>query len=162
MPKLLARFRVIGAEFAKFGIVGAVCTVVDVGLFNVFHFGLDIDPLLAKTASVVIAVTVSYLGNRHWSFRHRARTGFRREYALFFGLNGVGLALALGCLAFTKYALGLTGPLALNVAGNVIGMGMATLFRFWSYRRWVFPAAPSTPGSAEPVVPEVAPEAVLA
>jgi putative flippase GtrA len=132
--------RALISQFAKFGVVGAVCTVIDVGLFNVLHFGAGVDPLLSKTLSVAIAATVSYFGNRHWSFRERAHTGFGREYTLFFVLNAVGLGMALACLAITKYALGLTGPLALNLAGNVIGMGAATLFRFWSYRRWVFPA----------------------
>ena len=143
-----AALRTIAAEFGKFGVVGLVCTVVDVGLFNLLHSGARVDPLLAKTVSVAVATTVSYVGNRHWSFRHRARSGVPREYSLFFVLNAVGLAIALGCLAFTKYALGLTGPLALNIAGNVVGMGAGTLFRFWSYRRWVFRAPGVTPAPA--------------
>jgi putative flippase GtrA len=130
--------RGVAGEFAKFGVVGLVCTVIDVGLFNLLHSGYGVDPLLAKTVSVVVATTASYVGNRHWSFRDRARSGVAREYPVFFLLNGVGLLMALACLAFTKYVLGFTGPLALNLAGNVIGMGSATLFRFWSYRRWVF------------------------
>ncbi|CAM3631012.1 hypothetical protein GCM10009799_48880 [Nocardiopsis rhodophaea] len=36
--------------------------------------------------------------------------------------------------------LGLDSPLARNISGNFIGVGLATLFRFWSYRLWVFPA----------------------
>jgi putative flippase GtrA len=139
-----ARYRAtaltMAGEFAKFGVVGAVCTVIDIGLFNAFHFGLGIDPLLAKTLSLLVAVTVSYLANRHWSFRHRSYTGYRREYVLFFVINAVGLAFSLACLAVTKYGLDLTGPLALNIAGNVVGMGGGILFRFWAYRRWVFPA----------------------
>ena len=143
--------RALAAEFAKFGVVGAVCTVVDVGLFNVLHLTAGLEPLGSKTVSTVVAVTVSYAGNRHWSFRHRARLGVTREYSVFFLLNGVGLAIALVCLALTTYVLGLTGPLAVNVAGNVVGMGAATAFRFWSYRRWVFPpaaaSAPSYPAA---------------
>ena len=135
--------RAIVAEFAKFGIVGAICTVIDFGLFNVFHLTFGIDPLVSKTLSVSIATTCSYFGNRHWSFRHRARSGFGREFIRFYVLNGIGLGIALICLAITKYGLGLTGPLALNIAGNVVGMGLATFFRFWSYRRWVFVGQPS-------------------
>ena len=137
--RLNAWLRAIAAEFAKFGIVGAVCTVLDVGGFNLLHFGAHVDPLLAKSVSVAVATTASYLGNRHWSFRARGGKGFSREYPLFFLLNAVGLGFALVCLAVTKYGFGLTGPLALNLAGNVVGMAGATVFRFWSYRRWVFP-----------------------
>lgn len=132
--------RSIAAEFAKFGLVGALCTVIDVGLFNVLHFAAGVDPLLAKSISVAVATTASYLGNRHWSFRARGGKGFGREYPVFFLLNAIGLGFALACIAVTKYGFGLTGPIALNLAGNVIGMGGATIFRFWSYRRWVFPA----------------------
>ena len=159
--RLSTWLRAIAAEFAKFGVVGAVCTVIDIGLFNGLHFGANVDPLLSKSISVAVATTASYLGNRHWSFRRRGGKGFSREYPLFFLLNAIGLGFSLACLAVTKYGFGLTGPLALNLAGNVVGMGLATIFRFWSYRRWVFPAEadseeippPKTGISAQPSLP---------
>jgi putative flippase GtrA len=143
---------VLVAEFSKFGVVGVVCTVIDVGLFNVLHFGARIDPLASKSISVAVAATVSYLGNRHWSFRRRGGSGFGREFPVFFLLNAIGLGFSLACLAITKYGFGLTGPIALNLAGNVVGMGLATVFRFWSYRRWVFPPVASSPQQADPRV----------
>jgi len=141
--------RAVVAEFAKFGVVGAVCTVIDIGLFNVLHFGAGVDPLGAKSLSVAIATLTSYLGNRHWSFRSRGGKGFSREFPLFFVLNAIGLGFSLACLAVTKYWLGFTGALALNLAGNVIGMAGATIFRFWAYRRWVFPAVVIEPAPAD-------------
>ncbi|HET7902219.1 MAG TPA: GtrA family protein [Candidatus Nanopelagicales bacterium] len=131
-------------EVAKFGVVGVVALVVDVGLFNLLRFAggegpMYDKPLTAKIVSVCVATTVAYFGNRYWTFRHRGRTSFHREYLLFFVLNGVGLAISVGCLWFSHYALGLTGPVADNISANVIGLGLGTLFRFWSYRRWVFP-----------------------
>lgn len=139
------KVRLIWREAAKFGVVGLVALVVDVGLFNLLRFaggeGPFYDrPLTAKVISVVAATTVAYFGNRHWTFRHRERTGFAREYVLFFVLNGIAMAIALGCLWFSHYALGLTSVLADNISANVIGLGLGTLFRFWSYRKWVFPA----------------------
>lgn len=130
-------------ESVKFATVGSLGFVVDIIVFNALLYGsgpLNDKPLTAKTVSVVVATLVTYTGNRHWTFRHRARTGVVREYALFCLLNGVGLAIALGCLATSRYLLGFSGPLADNVAANVIGLGLGTLFRFWSYRKWVFPA----------------------
>jgi putative flippase GtrA len=52
------------------------------------------------------------------------------------------LGIALACLATSRYVLGFSGPLADNVAANVVGLLLGTLFRFWSYRKWVFPATP--------------------
>jgi putative flippase GtrA len=130
-------------EVAKFGAVGLVALVVDVGLFNLLCFSasspLHSKVLTAKIVSVSAATTVAYFGNRYWTFRHRGRTSFHREYLLFFVLNGVGLAISVGCLWFSHYALGLTSPLADNISANVVGLGLGTMFRFWSYRRWVFP-----------------------
>ena len=85
-------------EVAKFGAVGLVALVVDVGLFNLLCYGVS-SPLhgkvlTAKIVSVCVATTVAYFGNRYWTFRHRGRTSFHREYLLFFVLNGVGLAIS--------------------------------------------------------------------
>jgi putative flippase GtrA len=111
-------------------------------------------PLTAKAISVTVATTVSYFGNRYWTFRHRGRTSFHREYLLFFVLNGVGLAISDGCLWFSHYVLNLRGAVADNISANVIGLGLGTLFRFWSYRRWVFPE--DTAEADEPAIPTVA------
>lgn len=132
-------------EIAKFGVVGLIALVVDIGLFNLLRFaggeGPFYDrPLTAKAISVIAATTVAYIGNRYWTFRQRGRTHMAREYILFFVLNGVGMLIALSCLWFSHYALGLTSALADNISANVVGLALGTMFRFWSYRRWVFPA----------------------
>ena len=134
-------------QIMKFGVVGLVALVVDVGLFNILRFAggegpLYDKPLTAKVISVIVATTVAYIGNRIWTFSDRGRTSYLREYVLFFVLNGVALLITLSCLWFSHYALGLTSPLADNISANVIGLGLGTLFRFWSYRKWVFPEVP--------------------
>jgi len=128
-------------ELAKFGIVGLSALVVDIGLFNLLlYFGpLDGKPLTAKVVSVAAATTVAYFGNRFWTFKHRGRTSFAREYMLFFALNGVAMLIAVGCLWVSHYALGFESALADNISANVIGLGLGTMFRFWSYRKFVFP-----------------------
>lgn len=141
------RFEDLLHQIAKFGVVGLVALVVDVGLFNLLRFAggegpLYDKPLTAKVISVIVATTVAYIGNRIWTFSDRGRTSYLREYVLFFVLNGIALGITLSCLWFSHYALGLTSPLADNISANVIGLGMGTLFRFWSYRKWVFPEVP--------------------
>lgn len=132
--------RRLGAEVAKFGTVGAIAFVIDVGLFNILRAGVLADsPLTAKTISVVVATGFAYVANRNWTYRDRARTGYGRETALFFATNAVALLISWACLAFTHYLLGLDSQLADNISGNVIAVGLGTLFRFWVYRTWVFP-----------------------
>jgi putative flippase GtrA len=134
-------------ELAKFGIVGLVALVFDIGIFNLLRFyggqgPLYDKPITAKIISVAVATTVAYFGNRYWTFRDRGRTNFGREYVLFFVLNGVGMLIAITCLWVSHYLLDLTGPVADNISANVIGLGLGTIFRFWSYRKWVFPNDP--------------------
>ena len=146
------------AEVAKFGVIGIIAFAIDIGVFNLLRVagdGFFVDkPLTAKVISVTLSTTFAYFGNRFWTFRDRGRTSMRREYLLFFALNAIGLMISLGCLWFSHYALGFTSLLEDNLSGNVIGVGLGTLFRFWAYRKWVFPeevvAATSTSETSRP------------
>lgn len=130
-------------EGLKFGVVGAVAYVVDTGVFNLLlHVGsdpaLEGRPLTAKVVSVSVATMVAWLGNRYWTFRRRRRSAVPRELLLFVVVNVGGLLLALVPLAVSRYVLGLTSPVADNIAANVVGLALGTLFRFLMYRTVVF------------------------
>lgn len=132
----------LAGELGKFGTVGAAAYAVDFGLFNLLRFQADQGALFSKTVSTLVAVAVAYAGNRSWTWRNRSRHGIRRESVMFALVNGAGLLFQLACLQFTLHVLRLDGPLAENIAGNVVGTGVGTLFRFWAYRTWVFPQLP--------------------
>jgi putative flippase GtrA len=129
-------------ELGKFFSVGALAYVVGVGGFNILvHLEsapLASKPLTASIISGIVSIFVAYLGNRHWTWRDRARSGARREISLFFIINGIALIFNVICLAISRYVLGFESALADNIAANVIGVGLGTLFRFWSYRTIVF------------------------
>jgi putative flippase GtrA len=150
---LYDRFQVLIHEIAKFGIVGAFNAGLDIALFNVLR-AQGVGPLTSKALSVSVAATSSYFMNRHWSFAHRARTGVRREYVLFIILSGVGLLITEICLGTSHYLLGFTSTFADNVSANGVGLVLGTLWRFWSFKRWVFlPAAdPDLPSPAEAAI----------
>ena len=137
LGRLRRRYDVVAREAAKFGAVGAVNTVLDFAVLNALVFGMGLAPLRSKVLSTAVAATSSYLMNRHWTFRHRDRQGVRREYVLFFLLNAVGLAIALVVLGVVRYGFDQESALAINAA-NVLGLGLGTVFRFWSYRRFVW------------------------
>lgn len=138
LRELYSRVDHLVHEVMKFGVVGAVAFMVDIGVFNLLRVGLDQQPIRSKVVATVLATTVAYFGNRHWTFRHRDRSGLGREYSLFFVFNGVGLAIAMSCLAISHYVLDFRSPLADNISANGIGLVLGTSFRFWAYRRWVF------------------------
>lgn len=131
-------------ELLAFGVVGLLGYVTDVGIFNLLRYAgdpglLQAKPLTAKAISVTVAIVVTYLGNRHWTWRRRPRRGHQREFVLFLGFSLAGMAISLACLAVSHYGLGLTSALADNVSANVVGLVLGTAFRFWTYRTYVFP-----------------------
>ena len=135
-------------EALKFGLVGGINTAINYAVFNALALTIFVDGQLKATViATVVATITSYLMNRHWTYRDRPKSAMQREYALFFLFNGVGLLIELGVLAAAKYGLGMTSLLALNVA-KTGGVVLATLFRFWSYRTFVF--QPAAPAEAKP------------
>ncbi len=147
VPSAAERFRAAGLAFtkklAKFGVVGAGAYILDVGIFNLLcYWGAEPvlagEPFLAKVISTAVATVAAWLGNRYWTFRRTRRENARRELVLYVVMCMIGLGISLGCLWVSHKLLGLTSPLADNISANVVGLGVATAFRFWSYQRFVF------------------------
>lgn len=152
---LYDRFAHIIRELGKFGVVGGICYFIDLAVFNLAEGAFGWPWFPALLLSTVISASAAFLGNRYWTWRHASRNALHREYGLFFMFNLVGLAISSGMLLLSHDVLGGIWPvlqtrLADNISGKVIGVGFASLFRFWAYRRYVFPAARSHPRAATP------------
>jgi putative flippase GtrA len=132
------------AQLVRFGLVGAVGFVIDVGVFNLLRTTLlspdtvPHGPILAKVISTVLAIIANWIGNRFWTFRDRRRPHIVREGFEFALVSGGGLLIGVACLWVSHYLLGFTSLLADNISTNVIGLVLGTAFRFWLYRIWVF------------------------
>ncbi|HEY2277221.1 MAG TPA: GtrA family protein [Streptosporangiaceae bacterium] len=138
-------------ELAKFGVVGLIGSVIDLGGAAYLHGAEGIGPMVSKAISLIAATVVTYLGSRFWTFRHRVNQALLREGMLFVALNVVGLVIAEAVIAFVSYGLDLKHVLAYNAA-SVAGTGLGTVFRYFSYKKWVFladtPAATVAAGEA--------------
>jgi len=133
---------VIYREMIKFGVVGLLAFVIDIGLANLlWHTVLSDKVTTAKIISGIVATLFSWVGNRQWTFRHRRSRPAHHEVLLFFGVNGVALLISAAALYVSHYGLGYVSILADNVA-TIVGIGLGTLFRFWAYRRFVFAGEP--------------------
>jgi hypothetical protein len=83
----------------------------------------------------------------------------RREYTMFFAVNMVGLLIQSAGTGLLKYGLGMSERphrLAFNIT-TIVCICVATLFRFWTYRTFVFKDAPATPSTSTESVAIVAP-----
>jgi putative flippase GtrA len=158
------RFRQLIHEGAKFGVIGAIGFAVTEAGFNLLHFDLGASLFTSNAVATLAGTVVTFLGNRYWTFRHRDGHGTTRESIMFFALNGVGLLIQYASVVFAEKVMGVpvSDKVTINIA-YLIGIAVATLFRFWSYRKWVWfvPSAPP-PGAAaarEPVTVPPTPRA---
>jgi putative flippase GtrA len=135
-------------ELIKFAIVGATTFVIDSAIFYTLKLTiLEPKPVTAKVIAGIVAVIASYILNREWSFRDRGGRERHHEALLFFGVSGVGVLLSMAPLWVSRYALHLQTPhvslavenLADFLSAYIIGNLMQMAFRFWAFRRWVFP-----------------------
>lgn len=129
----------------RFAVIGGAGFVVDVGGFNLLRYaghgghGVMYNYVLgAKLISGALGIVVAWLGNRYWVFRDTRRDKLHHEFVLFLVVSVVGVAITLVCLWVSHYLMGFTSQLDDNVSANIIGLGLATLFRFWAYKRFVF------------------------
>jgi putative flippase GtrA len=152
------RVRHLVPELAKFGVVGGIGAVIDLGGTAVLHSSYHEGPLKAKAIAVGVATAVTYLGSRYWTFRHRENQPLLREGVLFVVLNVVGLLIAEAVIACTTYVFGLNDPIAYNMA-SLVGTGLGTIFRYFAYRKWVFLAPAAEPAQAVQPEPALAMEA---
>jgi putative flippase GtrA len=135
------RFRQLAYEFAKFAVVGIAGVFITNAIYDLLYLHQGMEPILSTTIATAVAAVATFLGNRYWSFRGRRRSGLVREITLFVVLNGVGLLIQDAATACNYYLLGLgQDKVAVFVALN-LGIVLATLFRFWSYRQFVWAAS---------------------
>jgi putative flippase GtrA len=136
--RLLAeRLRRVAPEAFAFGVIGAANTAL---YFAITYVALPIGAVKATVLATVITTTLAYLANRYWTYRHHTRSALRREYVLFFGFNLIGMIIQSGSVAVAKYGWDLNEKdhKLLIMSITLVAAGVATIFRFWAYRTFVF------------------------
>jgi putative flippase GtrA len=160
--------RALISQFVRVGAVGLVGFVIQFAIFNVLRATV-LDPatvhegaLWATFISTSVAIVCNWLGNRYWTFRTERRAHWWREGLEFALVSVGGLLIVLACVWFSEHVLDLHSVLSDNIANNVVGLVLGTIFRFTFYRLWVFrPSRPETPALTLPE-PVVVPEGSIA
>jgi putative flippase GtrA len=135
-------------ELLKFAMVGGTTWIIDTAVFLLLKNTVLIEkPLTSKVMAVLVATIASYVLNREWSFRTRGGREAHHEALLFFLVSGIGVAVYTAPLAVSRYVLNLSVPdvslftqeVADFVSGQIIGVLLGMAFRWWAFRRFVFP-----------------------
>jgi putative flippase GtrA len=139
---LRARLDLLAREVAKFGAVGAAGLLVNIAVSNLIWRNSDLPVVRASLLGTFVAILFNYVGFRYWTYRDRDKSGRTRELTLFLLFSAAGAVIETGVLYAATYGFGWNSPLQSNIF-KILGIGIATMFRFWSYRTWVFKTLPA-------------------
>ena len=136
-------------RFFKFAVVGAIGSVVDIGMMNlmtqVFHLPL----VIGGTISFVCAVANNFIGNRYWTYPDSRSRRIRHQFGMFFLVNAVGIAIRIPILKYVEpplieffeglgsFSLDVADALAKN-ATLIFAIGVVMLWNFFANRYWTY------------------------
>lgn len=150
LPEPVRKLMLKHREMLRFAVVGAICFVTTTAVnYTLKLTVLNANPVTALAVAVIIATIVSYVLNREWSFHTRGGRERHHEAALFFLISGIGVGLNSLPLAVSRYVFDLKVPAVSLVtqevadffSGMILGTLLAMVFRWWAFKKWVFPEA---------------------
>lgn len=136
-------------RFIKFAVVGAIGSLIDIGVMNlltqVFHFPL----VPAGSISFVCAVTNNFFGNRYWTYPDSRSRPVVRQLGMFFIVNAIGIAIRIPILKYAEPPLArlfeslahisydAADALAKN-ATLLFAIGVVMLWNYFVNRYWTY------------------------
>ncbi|MEV7618622.1 GtrA family protein [Microbacterium sp. NPDC089321] len=141
-----SRLRRLASVGSRFLVVGALSTLIEIGVFNLLVYVMGVDVVWGKIIASLVALVNAYIGNREWTFKHRDRRGRVNELVLFLITNAVctglgALLLWLGVLGASAILGRDAGPFAVNFV-NLVSIAIVVLVRFALYHGIVFRVSP--------------------
>jgi len=128
--------------FIRFGLVGGAGFVVDEAILTFGHYGLGLDPLIARAISIFCAMTFTWWGNRTFTFAAHAANeswaAIAREWFRFVLANALGAAVNYA--TFTLLVRLAPLPFSNPLLATAIGVGVGLVFNFTLSQRFVFRA----------------------
>ncbi|NUQ85447.1 MAG: GtrA family protein [Anaerolineales bacterium] len=136
-------------RFVKFALVGAIGSLIDIGVMNlmtqVFHTPL----VLGGSISFICAVTNNFFGNRYWTYPDSRSKPVHHQLGMFVLVNAIGIAIRIPILNYLEPPLAglfesmahLSYEAADALAKNatlIFAIGVVMLWNFFVNRYWTY------------------------
>ena len=132
-------------QTAKFLLIGALATLVDLGVLNLLIWisglaaGLPFS--IFKGISFIVATCSKYLGDKFWAFEKMERIGMGKEFNQFFIVTLIGLGINIGAASLIVNVagpqFGLTEKIWANI-GAILAAFVSAVWNFLAYKFIVF------------------------
>lgn len=136
-------------RFLKFATVGAIGSVIDIGVANLLTHALDMRLVLAGSISFLCAVLSNFTLNRYWTYPDSRSRPFIHQLGMFFLVNSIGIAIRIPILHFAEPIMArqfaslahLSPSTAESLAKNatlILAIGVVMLWNYFVNRYWTY------------------------
>ena len=124
----------LGLQYGRFAIVGLGATAVHVAVYAGTIELLGLGPLVANALGFAIAVNVSFVGHRRWTFGSGPTADARRSLVRFWLVALLGFALNSGFVQLVTGTLGLHYGWSIPLIAGVTPVLTFTFSKLWAFR----------------------------
>jgi putative flippase GtrA len=126
-------------RFARFLLVGLGGTAIDFGLLALLE-SVGVPTLVANTLSFSAGAANNFVWNRIWTFPEARGKAWATQFAQFFSVSLVGLALNDAIVLALQTPLGalLHHPAQGYLPAKVVATGIAVIWNYVANRIWTF------------------------
>lgn len=119
-------------EVGRFAVVGLINLGIDLAVFSIALYVLDLHLIVANTIAYSVATVNSYAMNKYWTFAGRSAPEVSAtEFTRFVLFNLVGLALSnVAVFIFAKFVLPIVAKLG--------AVGVTFVWNYLTIKRFVF------------------------
>lgn len=136
-------------RFFKFVAVGAIGSIVDLGIMNLLTRLFNMRLVYAGTISFVCAVCSNFILNRYWTYPDSRSRPLMHQLGMFFLVNSVGIGIRIPTLHFVEPVMArtfegmvhLSPAIAESLAKNatlIMAIGIVMIWNFFINRYWTY------------------------
>ena len=112
--------KLLKSRFLKYGIVGALGLIVDMGIFYLLHKMLGMNYIVANIISSSLAVIHNFILNSHFTFKVKDK--LIKRFVSFYLIALVGMALSSGLLALMIDGFRMDSMIAKMISVLIVAM----------------------------------------
>ncbi len=129
-------------QIAKFLLIGAMATLVDLGVLNILIMvsgvAVGFSYSVFKGISFIVATAAKYFGDKFWAFEKMEKSGMGKEFSKFFLVTLIGLAINVGAASLVVNMIGPQFGMNDKIWANIGGVVAAFVGFAWNFLGYKF------------------------
>jgi putative flippase GtrA len=136
-------------RFLKFAAVGALGSVVDIGIMNLLTHLFNMKLVYAGSISFIFAVFSNFTLNRYWTYPDSRSRPLMHQLGMFFLVNSIGIGIRIPVLHYVEPVMRqaiermahLSNAAVESLAKNatlILAIGVVMIWNFFVNRYWTY------------------------